>query len=313
MRIVLVAYGVLLVLTLTAQPKLSVDKTGLRIGDQVKATITADLSGGKEWVNAEHTWPDTSKVLEVVSGPVWNKDNPAAVTATWMVAVFDTGWVRIPPLPVVITSVGQSDTLYTNDIPVKVDPVQPDSTGLAQIKDIYHQPFSLGYYKKYIPHVLIALLLIAALIYWLKQRKLKKAPPEPVIIPLKPHEWAEQALRELEEQKLWQRGEVKEHYSGLTGILREYLERRFGIHAREQTTDEILEQLRKQQLSQALLTDTEQLLSVADLIKFAKADPGIDIHAYTIGRVRQFVLETTPSVPQADSEPPKPQNDGMAE
>lgn len=311
MRKVLVICGMLLSMTVVAQPKLSVDKTGLRIGDQVKATITVDLSGGKEWIQTEHIWPDSSKALEVVQGPVWQKDNPAAVSISWMVAVFDTGWVRIPPLPVVLSSGDHTDTLYTNDIPLKVEPVQPDSTGLAQIKDIYHQPFSLGYYKKYIPHLLIGALLIVALIYWLKQRKNKKEPPVPVAIPLQPHEWAEQALRELEEQKLWQRGEVKEHYSGLTGILREYLERRFGIHAREQTSDEILEQLRHQQLSQALLTDTEQLLSVADLIKFAKADPGMDIHAYTIGRVRQFVAETTPAMTLMESETPKPDVDGI--
>lgn len=290
--------SVFISLAVTGQVNLAVDRTEIRIGDQIKATITADLSGGKEWIAPEKIWPDSMQGIEIVSGPVLNQDDPRVTTASWMVALFDTGWVRLPKLPVVIRQQGSTDTVYTNDIPIKVLAVEPDSTGLADIKDIYYQPFNPGYYKKYIPHVLVALLLIAGLVFWLRQRKSKRAIPEPVVIPLRPEQWAEQALQQLAEQKLWQRGDVKEHYSALTDILREYLERRFGIHAKEQTSDEILHQLRKLSLSQALLTDIEQLLSVADLIKFAKADPGMDIHAYTIGRVRQFVAETTPSEPE---------------
>ena len=71
------------------------------------------------------------------------------------------------------------------------------------------------------------------------------------------------------------------------------------MNALEQTTDEILQQLSYLQLSDDLITDTEQLLSVADLIKFAKADPGVDIHAATIERVRRFVRETMmPDIPE---------------
>ncbi len=132
-------------------------------------------------------------------------------------------------------------------------PVEPDSTGLADIKDIYEQPFNPGYYKKYIPHVLGAILLIAALILWLRQRHSKRVAPEPSPVPLLPHEWAIKALDELAEKKLWQQGEVKEHYTYLTTILREYLERRFAIHAMEQTSDEILIQLRILHLSGGLL------------------------------------------------------------
>ena len=79
----------------------------------------------------------------------------------------------------------RSDTCITNDVPVRVMPVEPDSTGLADIKEIYEQPFNPGYYKKYIPHVaLVFLLVIAGLIFWLRQRKSKRIIPEPAPIPL---------------------------------------------------------------------------------------------------------------------------------
>ena len=315
MRNVLVICFLNLALALNGQAVLSVDRTEIRIGDQVRATIRTDLSGGREWINADALWPDSIKGIEVVSGPVWDHTRPEATSATWSVAFFDTGWVRIPTLPIVITQNGQADTAYTNDIPVKVIPVEPDSTGLAEIKEIYLEPFSISYYKRYIPHLLVAILLIIGLIMWWRKRKAAKGVVEAIPVPMSPHDWAAKALDELEAKRLWQSGEVKEHYTNLTGILREYLERRFGIHAMEQTSDEILEQLRLQKLSQSLLADTEELLSVADLIKFAKADPGMDIHAVTIGRVRAFVRETEPEadVIETSTEQPKTPEDEAVE
>ncbi len=283
------------------QATLSVDRSEMVIGDQFTAMITANLSNGRELINADEVWPDSLESIEVVSGPEWNRTNPAAAVASWKVSVFDTGWIRIPSLLLVVKSGDRLDTVYTNDIPLKVHPVLPDSLGLRDIKGIYREPFNPGYYKKYIPHVLGVLLLLAALWYWNKHRKsaetaVEEAPPPPL-----PEVWAFEALNQLEQKKLWQDGEVKAHYTELTGILREYLERRYGIHAMEQTSEEIVLQLEKQQLERALLQDTEQLLSVADLIKFAKADPGVDIHADTIRRVHVFVEQTTPE-PSSDDE-----------
>jgi hypothetical protein len=244
--------------------------------------------------------------MEVVSGPHIDAKNPASARYTWNISVFDTGWVMIPAVPVVIREGNNLDTFYTTDIPVQVMPVEPDSTGLAPMKEIIRQPFSLIYYKKYLPHLIIFLLLLAGLYYWWRKQR-KKAdyvpPPEPEPLP---HEWALMKLDELEARRLWQTGEVKEHYTLLTAVLREYLERRYGIKALEQTSDEIIAQLRNQQLSEALLVDTEQLLSAADLIKFAKADPGVDLHAATIERVRNFVRETK-FIPVVEVSETKPQ------
>lgn len=287
-----------------AQTVMTVDRTNVVIGDQIKATITTDLSEGREWRNLEAVWPDSIAGIEVVSGPEIDNKNPASARYTWHVSVFDTGWVRIPPLAVVIRQGNQIDTFMTTDIPIQVSAVEPDSSGLVGIKDIMHQSFSIAYYKKYIPHLIILLLILAGLYYWWRKNQRKKEiielpEPEPSA-----HEWALAALNKLEEKKLWQKGEVKEHYTLLTAILREYLERRYGINALEQTSDEILAQLGSLELGKELLSDTEQLLSAADLIKFAKADPGADLHKATIERVRRFVMETMlPEEPAVSSTP----------
>ncbi len=287
----LVAF-VLLTLHAFTQTVMTVDRTEVLLGDQVKATITTDLSNGKEWRNLAEVWPDSIPGIEVASGPEVDSKNPASTRATWLISVFDTGYVHIPVLEIVIRDGNNLDTFLTTDIPIQVKSIEPDSSGLAPIKDIVRQPFSLGYYKKYIPHALVVIALLVAAYLWWKKRNRKIETPEIILPEPLPHEWALSSLDELENKRLWQSGEVKEHYSLLTAILREYLERRYGIKALEQTTDEIVGQLRALQLSSSLQDDTAELLSVSDLIKFAKADPGIDLHAAAIMRVRNFVNET---------------------
>lgn len=278
---------------LMSQATLSVDQTQLRIGDQLHATVQLQSTMGGEWINKDKIWPDSMNGIELVSGPTIREGDDSGMEATYTLAFFDTGFVRIPALPVVIEHQGRTDTFYTLDIPIKVLPVEPDSSGLLAIKDIYKEPFNLAYYRRYIPHLIIFAVLLAALVYWWKKRKKEPVYVETAPAPLSPQEWAMQALDELSAMGLWQQGEIKEHYTRLTSILREYLERKYAIHALEQTSDEIVDQLRQMHLHTELLQDTAQLLSVADLIKFAKADPGTDIHAETIERVRTFVAQTS--------------------
>ncbi len=276
-----------------SQATLTVNHARIRIGDQLKATIELQSSMGGSWTNKKDIWPDSTKGFEVVSGPDTTAANTGGLVATWSLSFFDTGYVYIPKLPVILSHQGKVDTFYTEDIPIQVQPVEPDSSGLAGIKEIYVHPFSLAFYKKYIPHILGLALLVTGLIYWWKKRKRKMVEPEIIAVPITPHDWAYEELQKLAALQLWQKGEIKEHYSLLTGILRGYLEKRFDIQALEQTSDEIITQLQSLQLSPRTLQDTESLLSIADLIKFAKADPGIDLHAEAIERVRMFVKETT--------------------
>jgi len=293
MRLRLLVICMLIYAWSMGQVQMTVDRTTISIGDQVKATLELFSSMNGQWINKQTIWPDSMKGIEVVSGPDTTAPNTGGLEATWALAFFDTGYVRIPRLPVALRHNGILDTFYTEEIPILVLSVQPDSSGLLAIKDIYEQPFSLLFYKRYIPHALIILLVIGAFWYWMRKGKQKQEVPVYVPPPPAPHEWAYAALDELAARRLWQDGDVKEHYSLLTGILRGYLERRFGIHALEQTSEEINAQLQTLQLSQRTLQDTADLLSIADLIKFAKADPGIDLHAQAIERVRTFVKETT--------------------
>ena len=78
---------------------------------------------------------------------------------------------------------------------------------------------------------------------------------------------------------MWQNNQVKEYYSELTEIVRNYIERVLQVPALEKTTDEIIGMLRNFhdantiQTSKETIKKLKELLQEADLVKFAKSKP----------------------------------------
>jgi len=87
-----------------------------------------------------------------------------------------------------------------------------------------------------------------------------------IVIP--PHITSLNKLENLQTKKLWQKGELKEYYSKLSLILREYTEYRFNFPALELPTSDIIKNLK--QLDSDLLSKLESVLRKADNIKYAK-------------------------------------------
>jgi hypothetical protein len=137
--------------------------------------------------------------------------------------------------------------------------------------------------------------IIFLVLYSIKRRKKNK----PFFaLPQKPKEPAHIiALRELDRikaEKIWQKEKTKQYYSEVTDVLRTYIEDRFEIRAMEQTTDEILDSFRyrKDLLSEKNYQNLSQILSVADLVKFAKYKTLPDDDNLTLVNSYFFVNET---------------------
>ena len=120
--------------------------------------------------------------------------------------------------------------------------------------------------------VLILALVAFGLWYWRKHRKtivdgdgnIVRGP----VIP--PYDKAVGDLESLRQQKLWQSGKIKEFFSSLTDIAREYIEGQFGVNAVEMTTDDILEDVKSLRFSPDTYNKLKETMEVADLVKFAK-------------------------------------------
>ncbi len=82
-------------------------------------------------------------------------------------------------------------------------------------------------------------------------------------------------------------------YVALSGIVRRYLEDRFGLHSPEQTTDEFLDDLsRSPDLTRGHRDLLQEFLEGADLVKFAHRIPDAEGLNASVGLAQRFLEET---------------------
>jgi hypothetical protein len=177
--------------------------------------------------------------------------------------------------------------------------VDADEGGGADVRDIAPpEPIPLDWRRPLLlAGAVLALLALGLSGWWIMRRRTRgvAAPPLPPA-----SETARQALQALEARALMQSGEIKEYYAELSGIVRRYLEARFGVRAPEMTTEEfLLATARGGTLSsrhRALLTD---FLRESDLVKFARHRPSLADAQRALEAARHFVDETADVEPVA--------------
>lgn len=138
----------------------------------------------------------------------------------------------------------------------------------------------------------LALLAVAALVYWLIRRARRKAAEAPPLPPIPPHVRA----RRLLEEALAFLSEPKEFTTRVSSALRQYLEERFDFRAPERTTEEFVWELQNTTL---LAADQKlrlaEFLGACDMIKFAKHEPTEAELRGLHGAALRIVNETEPA------------------
>ena len=304
-------------LTQEARVEAKLDTTKLLIGDQVKLRFTFTGPAG-----AQILWPripDTLfSAIQVIS-----RTNPDTVlsgdrkTATihqdLILTSFDSGFYTIPPIPFYYRILPDTSAKLaeTEMLILEVATVPVDTTkAIKPIKGPVRIPLS---FREILPWILIAVgiaVLTAFLIYYIRRRR-KHAPifsllQKPSLLP---HEIALRDLEELRVRKIWQSGRYKEYYSELTEILRRYVEDRFAVRAMERTSDEILEGLASVEgLDPGSTGNMRKILTLADLVKFAKAVPVGSENEESLDLGFRFVKDTIPApvAPVEKQEPSQP-------
>ena len=218
-----------------------------------------------------------------------------------LITSFDTGWFVIEPFPFIYRNISseQIDTIQTDPILIYVATVAVDTTAeIRPIKDILPVEDSWRNYLPYILAAVLVIMIILILIFLWKRRKKKVLPTEDIQQPEIPiHLQVLKQLETLEQKKLWQKGQVKEYYSELTDIVRFYIEKRFRVPALEQTTEEIVSSLKvtKRIIS---LDQLYHILSLADLVKFAKFQPTSLNNEAVLAEAKEFILLNSETIKQ---------------
>ncbi len=241
------------------------------------------------------------EIINVKTDTIFAEEGTFTVRRNYLVTIFDSALYYIPEF----TFVANGDTVMSNPLSVKVLTVPIDTTQqeipIADIKPILDAPFDWETLRKVLIVVLVVLILLGVGA-WLVMRYIrnKKQPvaesQEPESLKT-PTEIALEKLEEIRQNKIWQQGRVKEYYSDITDVLREYIEQQFNIVTFERTSSEIIDGLLfvKNDYSQQLIL-LKKIFTTSDMVKFAKMIPDFDEHNNILNEAVNFVDETAESI-----------------
>lgn len=297
-----------------ATVRVTVEPSDILIGEQAVVNLEVKAPKGRTIIFPAFAPGDTLITgLEVLQMEKVDTTMTEIMTLNqkYIITSFDSTLYHVPYMEVI----DGADTIRTNDFGLKVtSPQLSDSTmayleklknhetdsisfeqlQISDIKDIQSPPFV---WQDYIMYLLIPLLiaLIVAIIglavyFYVRKRKKGYFFTPKVVLP--PHIVALQELDSLKSRKLSQKGLEKEYYTELTDIVRNYIDRRFGIDAPEMISDDIIEAVHKATDAGSPSKSLEQILKLSDLVKFARYTPLPDENDLSLVNAYLFVNQT---------------------
>lgn len=275
--------------------KISTDSIVIGQPFDYQLTLTIPKDYYVEWQQYGDTLSKSVEVIktsEVETTPINNSD--VLMTQHLTLTSFDTGYVYVPEISVTYAqSVRDSirRTLRTNEQEIYVQTVAVDTTqAFRPIKGVMRQGLTA---KEIFPWVgvLVVIVGIVLLIRYLSKKKkakvvVKEEKPKPTIPAIIT---AREKLAEVKTNEAWKTSKVKEYYTNITDIAREYLEGQFDIDAVEMTTEEIMDSVKALNINERTVEKFHDTLMTADFVKFAKANPTAEQNERSFTDINNFV------------------------
>ncbi len=289
-----------------------VESTDVQVGKPFTLNLSLKVPYGwfVEW--NDFTTDTLSEQLDIIKRSdverTADADSNVIVKQQLTLMTFDTGQVQVPPIALKYARSFDD----ANRLKAYTDPIDLYSTTIAVDTTLAYKPIvepitAPVQMKEVFPWILAVLLLALAAFgiwYWRRHRKTKVDADGNIVrgpvIP--PYDKAVGDLETLRQQKLWQSGKVKEYYSSLTDIAREYIEGQFGVNAVEMTTDDILEEIKPLHFSQETYDKLKDTMEVADLVKFAKYSSSNLESENAMNSMTEFVNESYEQYKQRKAE-----------
>ena len=249
--------------------KATVNRTQILIGEPITLTLETDVP--------EH---EPIRFFQLDSIPHFeflnrqkidtvNTGSGTVLTQVMQITSFDSGhWV--------IPSMSLGENLATDSIPVDVgfSPFNPDQPyhDIKEIIEVTPEEKKEQIKWWYFVAGAVSLLLILVLVF----RRKKKPAAVVVQPPPDPYREAMEQLKKLQAEKV----DAKQFYSRLTDIFRIYVFEKKGIHSLQNTTHDLVAQLRSLNMPKDQFEQLEQALMLSDFVKFAKYVPSPDNDKY---------------------------------
>lgn len=279
-----------------------IDRDTIKIGEQIKYTITAQVEPDDILVFPEGQTFTPLEMVEAFKIDTTQLQPKKVLSKTYALTQFDSGSYVIGQQTLKLND----DFLQTDTIRVRVNDVAVDTTKqkLFPIKTYIDikKPFEISSWFWW---VLLGILIIVGIGYLILKLKNKKDEKKRRI---PPYQKALQSLQELDNSKLIEDRNLKEYYSKLTEISRRYLEEKVEIRALEYTSNELVEELEHRrenqnlEISGDLINDFKKVLQRADLAKFAKSTPDVITARSDRKNIESFTNSMQTAIPEPTEE-----------
>ncbi|WP_026754583.1 hypothetical protein [Sediminibacter sp. Hel_I_10] len=263
-----------------AQVTSSIDSTKIKIGEQITYQIQVEADTTELVLFPEGQTFMPLEMIESYETDTTKNNATYKLIKRYGLTQFDSGAYTIPQQKILIGD----NAFFTDSLRVEVNTVTVDTTKqqLYDIKPMIEVEKYPSQWWKYLLIALLAITLIGVVLWWFIWRKKPLSEEEQMAL-LPPYDRAKLALQKLDESDYLQRSELKGYYSELTFIIRKYLDEKVYDRALESTTDELVARLRllkdanKIELSYDDIKNIEGILKRADLVKFAKSAPDVEL------------------------------------
>ncbi len=227
------------------------------------------------------------------------------IAGSVVIAPFEEGTYQLPGIAVRRTLPnGRTDTLLFDPgmLDVKTMPVDTATFEIHDLKGQMRYPLT---FKEILPWICLVLLLAAMIwgIVWLVRRYRSRAgghgkPDDP------PHVVALRGLDGYRDPKNWEPERQKAYFSGVTDILKAYIDARFSVDAPEMTTAELFDALKScKGISPELLGETKDMFELADFVKFAKHTATKEESRKSLSTAVNFVTSTYQTALEEEQNP----------
>src|SRR5690554_887986 len=258
----------------------SIDSTAIKIGEQITFKVEVETDSTNLVVFPEGQTFMPLEMIESYKVDTTNKADKLRLIKQYGLTQFDSGTYTIPRQKILIGD----KSFFTDSLKVVVNTIEVDTTkqGLYEIKPLIEVEKTASNWWKNVLLILAFIAIVAGLLYWFLWRKKPLTEAEEIAL-LPPYERAKLALKKLDESRYLENSELKEYYSELTLAIRRYIDEKVYDRALESTTDELISRLNllkegnQIDLSKETLKNLESIFKRADLVKFAKSAPNIEL------------------------------------
>lgn len=286
-----------------AQVTASIDTTQIKIGEEIKYAISVETDSLTPITFPEGQTFLPLEVIDFYPTDTIRENQRVTLIKKYGLTQFDSGRYVIPQQLVRI----REQAYFTDTLVVEVADVEVDTLkqGMYDIKPhIAVPPVKTPWFTSW--GWIVLLVLVIAWILYLLFKKLRTQQTQEKRLP--PFEEALVALQQLDASDYLRQNKVKDYYSGLTEIVKRYLDREVDNAVLESTTEELITKLEIHKNSGNLDFDIKtidklrEILQRADLVKFAKMQTDTGQVQLDRQDIEEIIKETHQIIPQPTEE-----------